>query len=90
MIAVMLGILRMDVDSCIEAYMELSKDVFPHKNFLAQSKVIKFGKAVVGRARFDDHTAGITERASPPLSICLLDTQRARTKRLRRREPEIT
>ena len=43
----------MDVDSCIKAYMELSKEIFPHENFLARSKVIKFGKAVVGRARFD-------------------------------------
>lgn len=55
----MLGILRMDIDTCIRTYVELSKEIFPHENFIGRNKLVKFGKAIVGKPRFD---ADVLER----------------------------
>ena len=52
-IAIMLGVLKMDVDSCIVAYGQLAKEIFPKEGFLSRSKLGKHGKGVLGKARFD-------------------------------------
>ena len=49
----------MDIDTCIKTYLELSKEIFPHENFIARNKVVKIGKALVGKPRFD---AGVLEK----------------------------
>ncbi len=52
LIAVMLGLLRMDVDTCIETYSSLARDIFPLEGWLSGSKLGKFKKAATGKPRF--------------------------------------
>ena len=52
LIAVMLGLLRMDVDTCIETYSNLAKDVFPLEGWLSGSKLGRLKKAATGKQRF--------------------------------------
>ena len=53
LIAIMLGILEMDADSCINEYMKLSPIIFPVKNFVSGSKVVKGAKVISGSTQFE-------------------------------------
>ena len=53
LIAVMLGVLRLDVDTCISLYLEMAPEIFPEEGFLAGSRVAKLLEGAVGYARFD-------------------------------------
>ena len=48
----MIGPLRMDIDSCIEIYQQLGKDIFPTEGLFSKT-LGKHGKGLVGIARFD-------------------------------------
>ena len=52
LIAIMLGLLRMDVDTCIETYSKLAKDIFPLEGWLSGSKLGRLKKAATGKQRF--------------------------------------
>ena len=52
LIAVMLGVLRMDVDTCIETYSSLARDIFPLEGWLSGSKLGRLKKAATGKQRF--------------------------------------
>ena len=52
LIAVMLGLLRMDVDTCIETYSSLARDIFPLEGWLSGSKLSRLKKAATGKQRF--------------------------------------
>ena len=49
----MLGVLRMDVDECINKYLEMAPKIFPTEGFLSGSSLGKFFHGVRGVARFD-------------------------------------
>lgn len=49
----MLGILRMNVDECIEKYLEMAPRIFPKEGFVSRFKLGKFLSGVRGSARFD-------------------------------------
>ena len=53
LIAIMLGVLRMDIDTCISKYLSMAPKIFPEEGFISRSKVGKFFKGVRGEARFD-------------------------------------
>jgi patatin-like phospholipase/acyl hydrolase len=53
LIAIMLGTLRMNVDECIDGYLELAPKIFRKEGFLSDNKLSKFFKGVRGTARFD-------------------------------------
>ena len=48
----MLGLLRMDIDTCIETYSSLAKDIFPLGGWLSGSKLGRFKKVATGKQRF--------------------------------------
>jgi len=52
LIAIMLGRLGMDVEQCIEAYLELSPIIFPTESLFGGSTLIKLIKGAKGTARF--------------------------------------
>jgi hypothetical protein len=49
----MLGVLKMDVDTCIKIYLEMAPKVFPSEGLVSRSKLGKFLKGARGTARFD-------------------------------------
>jgi hypothetical protein len=49
----MLGTLRMDVDTCINEYLDMAPAVFPVEGVISGSNLSKFVKAVRGKQRFD-------------------------------------
>jgi hypothetical protein len=49
----MLGVLRMDVQTCIDKYIELASKIFPVENILARSRVGKTAKTLIDDTRFD-------------------------------------
>jgi hypothetical protein len=49
----MLGVLKMDVDTCIKTYLEMAPKIFPAQGFVSGSMVAKLLKGVKGTARFD-------------------------------------
>ncbi|MCJ1247305.1 hypothetical protein MMC30_004519 [Trapelia coarctata] len=53
LIAIMLGVLRMDVDTCISKYLEMAPQIFPTEGFVSGSKMGKLWKGIKGEARFD-------------------------------------
>ncbi|KAL3422240.1 kinesin light chain [Phlyctema vagabunda] len=53
LIAVMLGTLRMDVDSCIKEYLAMAPNIFPIETLISGNKFSKFLKGAKGKARFD-------------------------------------
>ena len=53
LIAIMLGVLRMDIDQCIESYISMAPRIFPHEGFISGSRVGKLFKGIKGSARFD-------------------------------------
>ena len=48
----MLGTLRMDIQTCIDEYLELAPKIFPVEGLIPGSKVAKFVKVMRGRQRF--------------------------------------
>ena len=48
----MLGVLCMDLDECINKYLDLAPKVFP-RDFLSSSGLVKIVKGVRGKARFN-------------------------------------
>ena len=52
LIAVMLGTLRMDIQTCINEYLELAPDIFPVEGLVRGSKIGKIYKVARGRQRF--------------------------------------
>lgn len=52
LIAVMLGPLRMDIDSCIAQYLEMAPVIFPEEGLISSNSWIKKGKAIQGQSRF--------------------------------------
>jgi|SRR5271154_2701601 len=53
LIAIMLGTLKMDVDTCIDKYLELAPSIFPKEGFISRSKIVKVFKGATGLARFN-------------------------------------
>lgn len=49
----MLGVLRMDVDECINKYLEMAPKIFPTEGFLSGSSLGRLIHGVRGAARFD-------------------------------------
>jgi hypothetical protein len=49
----MLGVLKMDVDTCIQTYLEMAPKIFPSQGFVSGSTLAKLLKGVRGIARFD-------------------------------------
>lgn len=52
LIAVMLGILQMDVQTCINEYLEMSPEIFPPEGFISRSKVGQLLTVARGKQRF--------------------------------------
>lgn len=48
----MLGVLCMDIDSCINAYRDMAPDIFPVQSMLAGSKLGRFAKIIAKDQRF--------------------------------------
>ena len=53
LIAIMLGVLRMDVDSCINAYLDMAPKIFPVEGMASRSSLGKLIKVGWGKERFD-------------------------------------
>ncbi len=49
----MLGTLRMDIQTCIDEYLEIAPDVFPVESSIGGSTVGRLLKVARGRQRFD-------------------------------------
>jgi hypothetical protein len=49
----MLGILRMDVDTCIAEYLKMAPEIFPVKNILSGSGFGVFANGMMGTPQFD-------------------------------------
>ena len=49
----MLGVLRMDIDTCISKYLSMAPKIFPEEDFISRSRLGKLWKGVKGQARFD-------------------------------------
>ncbi|KAI9780998.1 MAG: hypothetical protein M1839_006437 [Geoglossum umbratile] len=52
-IAAMLGTLRMDVDTCMNAYLDMAPKIFPVEGILSRNKFGKLVKGAIGTPRFD-------------------------------------
>ena len=53
LIAVMLGVLQMDIDSCINEYVDMAPKIFPLEGLVSRRKSVKVWRGVRGQARFD-------------------------------------
>jgi hypothetical protein len=53
LIAVMLGVLQMDLDTCIKEYLAMAPKIFPVEGIFSGSKLGKFLKIAKGEQRFD-------------------------------------
>ncbi|KAE9379634.1 hypothetical protein N431DRAFT_364884, partial [Stipitochalara longipes BDJ] len=53
LIAIMLGMLRMDVQTCIDEYIKLAPRIFPLEGFVSRRSLTKAYKVLLGRYRFD-------------------------------------
>lgn len=53
LIAVMLGVLRMDINACIDAYVKMAREIFPKEGRLSASKFWKGKKVALGENRFE-------------------------------------
>ena len=54
LIAIMLGVLEMDVKTCINEYLDMAPKIFPKEGFVSGSKVGKLVKGLKGDARFNE------------------------------------
>lgn len=52
-IAIMLAVLRMDIETYISSYLDMAPRIFPEEGFIPGSKVGKLYKGIEGTARFD-------------------------------------
>jgi hypothetical protein len=66
----MLGILKLDIDTCITLYLQLAPKIFPKEGFVFGSKPGKLLKGSKGTARFD---GGELERTIKKLVVDKLD-----------------
>ena len=53
LIAVMLGVLHMDIDSCIKEYLAMAPKIFPVEGIFSGSKLGKLVKVARGKQRFN-------------------------------------
>lgn len=53
LIAVMLGVLQMDIDSCITKYIEMAPEIFPVEGTFFGSRLGKLTTAMQGKPRFN-------------------------------------
>ena len=49
----MLGILEMDVQTCIDEYISLAPRIFPLESSASRMSIIKVSKMIFGKPRFD-------------------------------------
>jgi hypothetical protein len=49
----MLGILQMDVQTCIDEYVRLAPRIFPLESSASKMSIIKVSKMILGKTRFD-------------------------------------
>jgi hypothetical protein len=49
----MLGVLGMDITTCISTYLDMAPKIFPEEGFIAGSKISRLFKGIKGSARFD-------------------------------------
>ena len=49
----MLGVLRMDIDSCIKEYLDMAPTIFPTKSLFSGSKLGKLMKGITGKPQFN-------------------------------------
>lgn len=59
LIAVMLGVLHMDVDTCIAEYIKLGPRIFPKEGKIAGSKVSRLVKVLSKKSRFNPESLEI-------------------------------
>lgn len=52
-IAVMLGILRMDIDTCIDTYLDMAPEIFPLEGRLSGSSLGRMAKIITNHQRFN-------------------------------------
>lgn len=52
LIAVMLGVLRMDIDTCIKAYCDMAPNIFPVESLLSGSTLGRFAEIMAKDQRF--------------------------------------
>lgn len=52
-IVIMLGVFRMDIETCISSYLDMAPRIFPEEGFIPGSKVGKIFQGIEGTARFD-------------------------------------
>lgn len=62
----MLGVLRLDIDTCISVYLKSAPDIFPEERFLSGTRLMKFLKGAAGIARFDANV--LTEKVREIIS----------------------
>lgn len=53
LIAVMLGTLRMDIETCIKEYLNIAPKIFPVEDAIGRSKLGRFLKVARGKQRFE-------------------------------------
>jgi hypothetical protein len=53
LIAVMLGPLRMDIQTCIDTYLEMAPTIFPIEGAISHSTLSRGLKMILGKERFD-------------------------------------
>ena len=49
----MLGVLKMDINTCISKYLDMMPRIFPEEGFIAGSKIRKIFKGIKGFERID-------------------------------------
>ena len=49
----MLGTLQMDIDTCINEYINMAPEIFPIENIVSRSTLGKLVKVATGKHRFD-------------------------------------
>ena len=67
----MIGVLQLDIDTCISQYLAMAPQIFPKEGFIPGSKIGKILKGVGGKARFD---AGKLEKIIKELVTSTLKT----------------
>jgi hypothetical protein len=53
LIAIMLGTLRMDIDTCINEYIDMAQEIFSIENIISRSTLGTIVNTMVGTQRFD-------------------------------------
>ena len=58
LISVMLGTLRMDIDTCINEYIDMAPEIFPVENIVSGSTLGKLVKVAKGESSVRSHAFG--------------------------------